>query len=119
MRIEISTRQIIKVNIFIIVIATISERVDGGNFAIGSIKLDFRYAPSIVGVFSDSCCILVNDSNYIALQVLDEVVGNIVVENTANAVLVVIIILLFAQNVNRSDDISFTVVNAEKLRTSN
>ena len=36
------------------------------------------------------CTICVCNGNYIALQVLDEVVGNRVVENPANAVLVII-----------------------------
>ena len=33
---------------------------------------------------------LVNDGNYVALQVLEEVVGNVIVENTADRILVVI-----------------------------
>ena len=89
-RIIISTLEIIQPNLFIVVVTTISEGVDCCNLASRRIKLDFRYAPSIVGVSCDSPSILINDSNYIALKILDKVVGNIVVENTANAVLVIV-----------------------------
>ena len=46
--------------------------------------------PSVVRVSCNSLGCLVYNSNDISLQILDEVVGNIVVKNTANAVLVVV-----------------------------
>ena len=59
-----------------------------GKFGVGNCTCDS--APRVVGVSCDSLSILINDSNYVALKILDEVVGNVVVEDTANAVLVVI-----------------------------
>ena len=46
--------------------------------------------PSIVRVSCNSLSILVNDSNYVALKILDEVVGNIIVKNTTYGILVVV-----------------------------
>ena len=86
----ISTLQIVQANLFIVVVTTISEWVNRCNLASRRIKLDLRYTPSIVRVSRNRLSILVNDSNYITLQVLNEVLGNRVVKNTANAVLVII-----------------------------
>ena len=47
-------------------------------------------SPCIIGITCNCLSIFINDSNYIALKILDEVVGNVVVKDTANAVLVVI-----------------------------
>ena len=48
------------------------------------------YTPRIVRVSCDSLSILINDSTYVALKILDEVVGYVIVENTAHAVLVIV-----------------------------
>ena len=82
--------QIVHPDLGIVVIATVSEGVNGCDLAVGRIKLDFRYAPSIVGVSCDGLSILVKNSNDIALQIFEEIIGSTVVDNTANAVLVVI-----------------------------
>ena len=99
----IPTLEIIQPNLFIVVVTTITEGVNGCDLAIRRVKFDFRYTPSIVGVSCNSFGILINDSDYVALKVLDEVL---------------IIILLFARNVNRTDDVSVAGVDMEKLRTS-
>ena len=71
------------------IIRSITEGVDGCNKA-GGIGYNAANAPSIVRVSCNGLSVLINDSDYVALQILDEVVGNSVVKNTANAVLVVI-----------------------------
>ena len=48
------------------------------------------FAPRIVGVSCNSLCILVNDGNDVALQVLQEVVGSTIVENTAYGILIIV-----------------------------
>lgn len=73
-----------------IVIPAIAERVDGGDIVARRVLFNCRHTTCIVGVSCNGLRILVNDSDDITLQVLDEVVGNRVVENTANAVLVII-----------------------------
>lgn len=57
---------------------------------IGRIINDRRYTPSVIGVYCNSFCFLVNDGDYIALKVLDEVVRNVVVKNTAYRILVIV-----------------------------
>ena len=86
----ISTLEIIQSNLFIVVIPAIAKRVDGGDIAARRVLFDCRHTPCIVGVSCNDLRILVNDSDDITLQVLGEVVGNRVVENPANAVLVII-----------------------------
>ena len=80
--------EIIQLNLFIVVVGTISKRVDGCDA--NRILRNGAYTPCIVRVSCDSLSILINDCNYVTLQVLDEVVGNVVVKDTANAVLVVV-----------------------------
>ena len=147
-----TTLQIIKFRFDIIVIATVTIRVDRCNTT--TIAGDSAFTPCVVRVFSNHGSCRICDCDNVALQVLDEVVGHVVVENTANAVLVVVegkksisipsfaedlsavkrvsvkntvdllagsdattIILLFARNVNRADDITVAMVDMEKFRT--
>ena len=74
----------------LIVIPTIAERVDSCDIAAGRVLFNRRHTPCVIGVSRYCCAVCVRNSDYIALQVLDEVVGNRVVENTTNAVLVII-----------------------------
>ena len=46
--------------------------------------------PRIVGVSCNRLCIFIDDSDYIALKVLEEVIRLIIIENAANAVLIII-----------------------------
>jgi hypothetical protein len=82
--------QIIQLNLFIVIVSTIAEGVNGCDLTAGSILFNCRYTPSVIGIPCDCFSVLVNDSNYVTLQVLDEVVGNVIVENTANPVLVIV-----------------------------
>lgn len=86
----ISTLEIIQSNLFIVVIPAIVERVDGGDVTAGRVLFNRRHTPCIVSVLRYRYAVCVRNGNYIALQVLDEVVGNRVVENPANAVFVII-----------------------------
>ena len=48
------------------------------------------YTPHIVGVSNDSGCILVQNGNIVALQILLEVIGDVVVQNTKDGILVIV-----------------------------
>ena len=69
---------------------SLAERVDSCDIVAGRVLFDCRHTPCIVSVLCYRYAVCVRNSNDIALQVLDEVVGNRVVENPANAVLVII-----------------------------
>ena len=64
----------------------------GGFRDVGAVSIGYGtyFTPRIIGVPRYGLCIVVNDSNYVALQVLDEIVGNVVVKNTANSVLIIV-----------------------------
>ena len=82
--------EIIQRGLFIVVVTTISEGVNCCDLTAGRILRNSTYTPSIVGVSCNCISIFVNNGDYITLQILDEVVGNRVVNNTANAVLVIV-----------------------------
>lgn len=82
--------QIIQPNFSIAVVRSVSERINRRNLRSGGVLRYCRNAPSIVRVFRYRLRILINDGNNVALQILNEIVGNIIVENTANAVLVIV-----------------------------
>ena len=84
----ISTLQIVQPNLFIKVVRTITEGVDICNA--NGIQGNSTHTPRIVGVSCHSFGFLINNSNYVALKILDEVIGNVVVEDTANAILVIV-----------------------------
>ena len=108
-RIIIPTPQIIHPNLFIVVITTVSEGVDGCNLAIRRVKFDFRYTPRIVVILNG-----IDDDlrGYNLPGKLDICLGS----TDDSAFLILIIVLLFARNVNRTDDITIAIVDIEKLR---
>jgi hypothetical protein len=106
--------EIIEVNLFIVVVGTITEGVNGRNlYALGKLGVSncaCDSTPSVVRVSRNGLSILVNDSDYITLQVLDEVVGNIVINNSAYGLALSITCIYIISFLNRK-------VN-KKLRTS-
>ena len=86
-RVIIPTLQIIQLNLFVVVVRTVSERVDICNlYTLGKLGVGnctCYCTPRIVGVFCNSFCVLINVCDYVALQILDEVVGNTVIYNSA------------------------------------
>ena len=48
------------------------------------------FTPSVISISCNRLSILINNSNYIALKILDEVVGNVIIEDTANAIFVIV-----------------------------
>ena len=46
--------------------------------------------PGIVRILRNSLCVLIYDGDYIALQILQEVVGHTVIDNAADGILIVI-----------------------------
>ena len=74
----------------VVVVATVAVGIDGGDIAVRAIPRDCTYTPGIVGVSCYGLCILVDDRNYVALQILLEIVRYTVILDAANTVLVVI-----------------------------
>ena len=90
-RIIIPTLQIIQPNLLVVVVRSVSKGVNQSDrnalISTGNVG---NCTPSVVGVACDGLRILVDDGNDVALQVLQEVVGNIVVENAANRVFIIV-----------------------------
>ena len=111
MCIIISTLQIIEPNLFVVVVTTISEGVDScniyvlGKLGVGNCTCDST--PRIVGVFCNSFCVLINVCDYVALQILDEVVGNTVIYNSAYSlslsVICIYIVSFYIKKVNKKE----------------
>ena len=59
-----------------------------GKLGVGNCACDS--APSIVGVSCYGFGVFVNDSDYVTLKILDEVVGNGIVDNTTDRILVIV-----------------------------
>ncbi|MBE6701088.1 MAG: hypothetical protein E7582_04275 [Ruminococcaceae bacterium] len=55
-----------------------------------SILNNSRHTPSIVGVIRNSFSILINDSDYVSLQILMEIIRLVIVKDTANRFLVIV-----------------------------
>ena len=70
--------------------AAITVGVDGGDGAVGSIACYCTNTPSVVAIFCNGLGVLVHDADDIALEVLLEVIGFIIVHNAADAVFVVV-----------------------------
>ena len=90
----IPTLEIIQLNLFIVVVTTVSEGVNGCNIhVLGELGVGYRTChstPSIVGISCNCLSIFVNDCDYITLKILDEVVGNRVVKNATDRIFIVI-----------------------------
>ena len=82
--------QVIHTDLKIIVVAAVAVGVVGGNSIAGNILRDCAYAPGVVSISRYNLGILVNDCNYVALQILLEIVRHTVILDAANTVLVVI-----------------------------
>lgn len=87
-RIIIPTLEIIQICIGIVVIATISKGINRCNS--GGILRYGTNAPSIVGISRNGLSVLVNDSNNVTLQVLDEIIRGVVIKNTTNTFLIIV-----------------------------
>ena len=82
--------EVVHFDFFVEIVPSIAERVNGSNAASRVVLHNGRYAPGIVGVSADDFTALIGDGDNIALQVLLEVVGLAVVDDTADRVLIVI-----------------------------
>ena len=94
LRIIIPALQVVHSDFFVEIITSVAERVDicnvdavgrlcaGDNAGVGT--------PSIIAISADDTTVLVGDCNDVSLQILQEVVGHIVVDDTADRILVII-----------------------------
>ena len=86
----ISTLEIVQSRLGVVVITSVAEGVNGGDAYAGGIGNDGASAPGIVLVACYNSSVCIGNCNYVALQVLKEIVCVILIDNTANAVLVVV-----------------------------
>ena len=82
--------QIVHSGLFVEIVTSVAERVNGGNAASRVVLHNGRHTPSIIAISADDTTVLVGDCNDVSLQVLLEVVGLTVVDNTADRILVII-----------------------------
>ena len=73
---------------------SLAERVDGGDVTVGRVLFDHRHTPCVIGVSRNDCAVCVRNGNYIALQVLIEIVCGLVVFDTTNCSVEVVQVLV-------------------------
>jgi hypothetical protein len=78
--------EVVELGFGVVVVTAIAEGVDLGNFVGTGEVDDGTFTPSVVGVSGDGFAVLIGNSDDIALQILTEVVGNLIVKDTADAV---------------------------------
>ena len=89
-RVIVPALEVVHTDLIIVVIPAITIRIDGGDGAVGSIACYCADAPGIIAIFCDGMRVLVHDADDVALEVLLEIERLIVIENAADAVLVVV-----------------------------
>ncbi len=82
--------EVVHSDLFVEIIASVAEGVNGSNAASRVVLHNGRYTPSIIAISADDTTVLVGDCNDVSLQVLLEIVGHIVVDDTADRILVII-----------------------------
>lgn len=82
--------EIVHADFGVIVIPAITVGVNGGDGAARGIPRDCADAPGIIGISHDGEGILVHDGDDVTLEILPEVERLVVVNDTADAVLVVV-----------------------------
>ena len=101
LRVVVTALQIIQLRLRIIVVATISKRVDVcnmrfcfGNISTVSIGYRKHLTPSIIGISRNRCTFIIGNCNDIALQVLIEIICGAIILDSANCAVEVIKILI-------------------------
>ena len=89
-RIVVSALEVIHSDLVVVVVSAVTIRVYRCNTDFRSIGFDFRHTPRIVGIFCDNLYILIDNRNDIALQILYKVVRFAVVDDSADAVLIIV-----------------------------
>lgn len=82
--------QVVHPDFGIVIVAAVAVGVDGGDIAVGGILHDGAFTPGVVGVLCDSFAVLVGNGDDVALQVLEEVVAQTTIVQTADGILVVV-----------------------------
>ena len=86
--------QVVHFDLFVEIITSVAERVDICNiYAIGQLCAGNNTdvgAPGIVAVCTDNRAVLIGNANDVALQVLLEVIGHIVVDDAADGILIIV-----------------------------
>lgn len=87
-RVVVTGLEVIQTDLHVVVVAAVG--VDGCYVALGGIGRDCANAPGIVGIAGYDLRFLIYDCDYVALKILEEVVGCAVVGYTAYCILVII-----------------------------
>ena len=82
--------EVVHFDFFVEIIGSVAEGVNGSNAASRFVLHNGRHTPSIIAISADDATVLVGDCNDVSLQVLLEVVGLTVVDNTTNRILIVV-----------------------------
>ena len=82
--------EVVHSDLFVKIVGSVAEGVNGSNAASRVVLHNGRHTPSIIAISADDATVLVGDCNDVSLQILLEVVGLTVVDNTADRVLIVI-----------------------------
>ena len=89
-RVIIPALEVVHTDFGVIIIPAITVGVNRGDGAVGGIGNDRADTPCVVGITRNSFNVLIENRYNIALQIFLEVIGFIVIHDTADAVLVVI-----------------------------
>ena len=82
--------QIIQSNFAVVIIPAIPERIYSSNSTVRAVLRDCTHAPRVVRVLSNGLSVFVHDSDYITLQVLEEVIRFAIILDTAYRIFIVI-----------------------------
>ena len=93
-RIIVPTLEIVQVRVCIVVIPTISERVDVSNIYATNIGHNGTHTPCIVGISCNYCTGCIGNRNNITLQVLIEIICRAIVFDSANCAVKVVQVLV-------------------------
>ena len=91
----ISTLQIIQFGFCIVIITTVSKRIDGSNSYTAIIGHNGTLAPRIIGISRNDFTLIIGNCNNIALKVLIEIICSAIVLDTTNRTIEVIQILIY------------------------
>ena len=111
----VSTLEIIELCLGIVIIASISERVDRSNINIADIACNCTLSPCVVGVAGYNCSCVIGNCYYVTLQVLIEIICSAVVLKSANcSVEVVQIFVDILRTVTNIGDCFFDYIRSVK-----
>ncbi len=78
--------EVVELGFGVVVVAAVAEGVDFGDF-VGAGKVDDgTFTPGVIGISGDGFAVFIGNRDDIALQILTEIVRNLIVKDTADAI---------------------------------